>query len=182
MAVVSILVLSSSQAVRAQAIGYQPVIASFPDGVIMDTTPVVSADRRYVRIGVNAQFAALVGLTTYNQPLAAAAGGAGRGGLGGLGGGFGGLGGGGGGGGGAGGGGGRVAGLNGLNGPDRNSPMGHSGPLIAFHGMGSPEASAVLSGTANLASRPMLSAGMPGHERPKTTSPKKTRTITRKRR
>src|SRR5258708_7177247 len=97
---VSVLVLSAGQPARAQAVGFQPVIGSFPDGVVMGTTPVVSADRRFVRVGVDAQFTGLIGLTSVSFPAAAAAGGSGNGGFGGFGGGFGGgLGGGGGGGG-----------------------------------------------------------------------------------
>jgi len=80
---VSMLVLSTGQPVRAQAVGFIPVIGSFPDGVVMSTTPVVSADRRYVRVGVDAQFTGLIGLTSVNFPAAAAAGGSGNGGFGG---------------------------------------------------------------------------------------------------
>jgi hypothetical protein len=150
-------------------VGFIPVIGSFPDGVVMSTTPVVSADRRYVRVGVDAQFTGLVGLTSVNFPAAAAAGGPGNGNLGG------GFGGGLGGGGGAGGG--RFA-ANGMNGP---APQ-----LIAFQGMGSPEASAVLSGVADMRARPMLSASLPGsNERPKVVAKpvaKKARVATKKRR
>jgi hypothetical protein len=103
----SLLVLSQGQTARAQAIAFQPVISEFPNGVNLNTTPVVSADRRYVRIGVTAQFTNIEGFSNFSVPNAVSGGG-GRGfGGGGLGGG--------------GGGGGRVAaGMRGN--PDRLKP------------------------------------------------------------
>lgn len=70
------------------AIGFQPVLTPFADGVFLNATPVVSADRRYVRIGgINASFQALRGV----QPFTFTAGGVAGGGFGGIGG-FGGVG------------------------------------------------------------------------------------------
>ncbi len=41
---------------RGQAVGFQPVVGAVPDGVMMGVVPAVSADRRYVRLGVNPGF------------------------------------------------------------------------------------------------------------------------------
>ena len=65
----------------AQAVAFQPGVASFPNGVSMSVTPVVSADRRYVRLGVSPYFTGLQGFDTF--PVPAAVGGGGFGGLGG---------------------------------------------------------------------------------------------------
>jgi hypothetical protein len=110
-----------------QAAAFDPIIGSAPTGQTMTVTPVVSADRRYVRLSVNPFFNVINGFSSFNTPLAAVggAGGSGGGGLGGAGGlggglgGAGGLGGGGAGGvGGAGAGGGNFnAGMNGVIGP-----------------------------------------------------------------
>ncbi len=91
---------------EAQAIGFQPGVGTIPDGVSLNVTPVVTADRRYVRLSLNANFSTINGFS--NFPVAGAVGGGGvggglRGGGGGLGGAFGGAGGGAGGGGAAGG-------------------------------------------------------------------------------
>lgn len=60
--------------VRAQAVAFQPVVSAFPDGVMMSATPVVSADRRYVRLGVNPQFTALNGFENFAVPAAVSGG------------------------------------------------------------------------------------------------------------
>ena len=65
----------------AQAVAFRPGVASFPNGVSMSVTPVVSADRRYVRLGVSPYFTGLQGFDTFSVP--AAVGGGGFGGLGG---------------------------------------------------------------------------------------------------
>ena len=65
----------------AQAVAFQPGVASFPNGVSMSVAPVVSADRRYVRLGVTPYFTGLQGFDTF--PVPAAVGGGGFGGLGG---------------------------------------------------------------------------------------------------
>ena len=93
---------------KAQAVAFMPGIGSFPNGAMMSATPVVSADRRYVRLTVNPQFTVLQGFDSYSVPGAVTGGGqTGIGGLGGIGGA------GGGGGGGIGGG----VGFAGMNGP-----------------------------------------------------------------
>ena len=73
------LTASSTQQVQAQAVAFSPVSASFPNGVQLNATPVVSADRRYVRMSLNPQFTALEGFNTYTIPIAAVAGGGGGG-------------------------------------------------------------------------------------------------------
>src|SRR4051812_47670431 len=65
----------------AQAVAFQPGVASFPNGVSMSVAPVVSADRRYVRLGVTPYFTGLQGFDTF--PVPAAVGGGGFGGFGG---------------------------------------------------------------------------------------------------
>src|SRR5947209_3852868 len=98
----------SGTTVRAQAVAFQPVVTPFPSGVTLNVTPTVSADRRYVRMGIGVSFTSLLGFDTYSVPAAVS----GSGGMNGVLGGFGGMGMGGGAGLGAGGGGGfRAAGL-----------------------------------------------------------------------
>jgi hypothetical protein len=77
---------------RGQAIGFQPIPAPFPSGSILDVTPAVSADRRYVRMSLGVSFSTLNGFTNYSVPAAVSGGGAnmngpigGLGGAGGLG-------------------------------------------------------------------------------------------------
>jgi hypothetical protein len=80
---------------RGQAIGFQPNVQPFGDGVFLNATPVVTGDRRYVRFGgINANFTALQGVQPFTFNAGAVSGG-GVGGIGGLGGagGFGGVGG-----------------------------------------------------------------------------------------
>ncbi|WP_422928679.1 hypothetical protein [Singulisphaera sp. PoT] len=80
---------------KAQAVAFMPGIGSFPNGAMMSATPVVSADRRYVRLTVNPQFTVLQGFDSYSVPGAVTGGGqTGIGGIGGLGGAGGGIGGG----------------------------------------------------------------------------------------
>ena len=124
---VSVWVECLGTAAFGQAAAFDPIIGSAPTGQTMTVTPVVSADRRYVRLSVNPFFNVINGFSSFTTPLGAVsgAGGAGGGGLGGAGGlggglgGAGGLGGGGAGGvGGAGAGGGNFnAGMNGVIGP-----------------------------------------------------------------
>jgi hypothetical protein len=77
--------------VRAQgAVGFSPTVGQLPDGVYLNATPAVSADRRYVRLSIDAQFQAVNGLSNFPIPAAvggSGGGGGGGGGLGGLGGG-----------------------------------------------------------------------------------------------
>jgi hypothetical protein len=73
--------------VRGQAIGFQPVPAPLPNGTILDVTPAVSADRRYVRLTLNPTFSVINGFTNYSVPAAVSGGGVGMNGpIGGLGG------------------------------------------------------------------------------------------------
>jgi hypothetical protein len=110
---------------RGQAIGFEPQVSPFFSGPFIGVTPVVSADRRYVRLGIDASFNTLNGFTTYSVPAAVSGGPGGPGALAGLGG-LGGLTGGGGGGGGSG----RVGSLIQNEGP--------VGGAFAFGGDGGP--------------------------------------------
>ena len=161
-ALTSLLALGSQRPAHAQgAAAFVPVIGSFPDGVQMNAVPVVSADRRYVRLTMNTQFTSLQSFTTVEIPLAV--GGGGIGGFGGFGGGGGGGGGAGGGAGGGGGvGGGRIAaGMDGIIGP-AGGPMIAQGPMVAFQGpFGGQNAAAAVAGINGRAPAPMLSEGMP---------------------
>ncbi len=88
--------LGGGRKVHAQgAVAFQPVISTFPDGVMLNATPVVSADRRYVRFAnLQPQVTALQEFNLFVIPGAVGGGGIG-GGFGGIGGGgFGGAGGG----------------------------------------------------------------------------------------
>lgn len=74
---------------KAQAVAFLPGISSIPDGVSLNATPVVSADRRYVRLSLDPQFQTVNGFSNFPIPGAIAGGGnggnGGGGGLGGLG-------------------------------------------------------------------------------------------------
>jgi hypothetical protein len=73
---------------KAQAVGFIPGVGQVSDGVYLNVTPVVSADRRYVRLSLAPQFQSVEGFSTFPVPAAIAGGGngGGGGGLGGLGG------------------------------------------------------------------------------------------------
>lgn len=48
-------------------VGYMPVIAWFPNGTMFNVGPVaVSADRRYVRIGISMGFSQVTEVNTFN--------------------------------------------------------------------------------------------------------------------
>jgi hypothetical protein len=64
----------SETPVRAQAVAFQPVVTPFPSGVGLDVTPSVSADRRYVRMGIGVSFTSLLGFDTYSVPAAVSGG------------------------------------------------------------------------------------------------------------
>lgn len=119
---------------RGQVVAYQPQVAAILNGAAMQVTPVVSADRRYVRVSVNAYFNSVNGFTTYTAPLAAVSGGGiGSIGGGGGGGGIGGVGIGGGGGAVGGGGVGAGGGFAGMNGPIAGVGMtGPRGPMTGY--------------------------------------------------
>jgi hypothetical protein len=91
---------ASPRDVHAQgAVAFQPIIGTFPDGVMLNVTPVVTADRRYVKFpNMNPVFTTLEGFDNFVVPGAVSGGfgggfgggGFGGGGFGGGGGGFGG--------------------------------------------------------------------------------------------
>ena len=60
---------SSFRPAKAQ-VGFAPVVGSFPNGVNLDVTPVVSHDRRYVRMSVNFQSTAIEGFDSALIPAA----------------------------------------------------------------------------------------------------------------
>ena len=143
---------------RAQ-VAFQPVVGAFPNGATLPVTPVVSHDRRYVRMTLAPTFNGLEGFDVF--PVPGAVGGVNGGGGGGRG--LGGIGG----GGGAGGrgGGGLAAGMDGVY-PAGSSPMLASG-VSANPGFASPDATAVLAGASFPDGPPRLSAGMPESPRPR---------------
>jgi hypothetical protein len=51
---------------RRGAVGYAPVIQVIPDGSMMQARPVISADRRYVRIGIQPAFSDIVDVFTFS--------------------------------------------------------------------------------------------------------------------
>jgi hypothetical protein len=56
--------------VPAQAVAFQPIPGALSVGPSLGVTPVVSADRRYVRLSLNAQFIDNASFTTLNVPAA----------------------------------------------------------------------------------------------------------------
>ncbi len=52
-----------------QAVGYMPVIQSFPSGAFLTTSGVISADRRYVRVSPSPMFMQIGQVTTYNLQM-----------------------------------------------------------------------------------------------------------------
>jgi len=61
--------------VGAGAVAFQPQVGTLPDGVQLSVTPVVSSDRRYVRLSLAPQFITVDALTTLTFPAAAVGGG-----------------------------------------------------------------------------------------------------------
>jgi hypothetical protein len=153
-------------AARGQgAVAFTPQVASILNGAALQTTPVVSADRRYVRLTLTPYFNTVNGFTTYTAPLGAVSGGGGLGaggglgGLGGLGGGLGGLGGGA--GGGAVGGGGVVnggfAGMSGVMMPN----YGYTGIGMGMPGVAYPGTALVMPGAGYAAAGNYLAGSYP---------------------
>jgi len=143
-------------AAPAQAVGFAPVVGSFPNGVGVGTTPVVSADRRYVRLGVDAGFSALEGFDTASIPAAVSGGPGGNGG--GIPGGF------------------RSAGVGDLYSAGMDGVVGPARPYGGVAGMGlpggsyaAPEAAFVLNGGLGVA-RPSHSLPVP-HFNDETSPP-----------
>ena len=60
-------------------VAYAPGVGTIPDGVSLSATPVVSADRRYVRLSVNASFTTVDGFQTVGIPFAVSGMGSGSG-------------------------------------------------------------------------------------------------------
>ncbi|WP_435007840.1 hypothetical protein P12x_005105 [Tundrisphaera lichenicola] len=109
-AVVWLEMLGSSGEAEAQVVGFSPTIGNLPDGVGLGVTPVVSADRRYVRLSVGAGFQTVDGFQTLGVP--GAVGGGNGGGLNSIG---------------------VVSGMNGPIGPNMpGGPMGYPGPSGSF--------------------------------------------------
>ncbi|MFN5534214.1 MAG: hypothetical protein ACK5EN_01970 [Planctomyces sp.] len=69
------------------AVGFQPIVAPFPDGISLTVSGVVSADRRYVRLSMSPFFSQIIDVQTFTNVNAGGAGGLGGGGGGGFGGG-----------------------------------------------------------------------------------------------
>jgi hypothetical protein len=138
------LLTCATPRVRAQGVGFVPVVAPFPSGVTFPGTPVVSDDRRYVRLTVAPQFNTLEGFNTISVPAAVSGGGGnGLGGLSGLGLGL--------------GGGNRVAaGMNGIIEPGMGAGPDMNGP-----GFATPGAGAILAGLGGPVAPPRLSDGLP---------------------
>ena len=59
---------------RGQAVAFEPVPGQALTGSTLGVTPVVSADRRYVRLSVNPSFNVLNGFTTFAIPAAVSGG------------------------------------------------------------------------------------------------------------
>jgi hypothetical protein len=71
------------ESVARGQVAYTPVVSPLLNGVALSAAPVVSPDRRYVRMTLNPYFNAFNGFTTYSAPIAAVGGG-GFGGVGGV--------------------------------------------------------------------------------------------------
>ena len=69
------------------AVGFQPIVAPFPDGISLTVSGVVSADRRYVRLSMSPFFSQIIDIQTFTNVNAGGAGVGGGGGFGGGGGG-----------------------------------------------------------------------------------------------
>jgi type II secretory pathway component GspD/PulD (secretin) len=63
--------------VGAGSVAFQPGIGAIPDGVILNVTPVVSADRRYVRMTLSPFFQTFIEFQTFTIPAAVGGGGLG---------------------------------------------------------------------------------------------------------
>jgi hypothetical protein len=79
----ALLTLPASPARGQGAVAFAPVIGTIPDGATLTVTPVVTADRRYVRMSLVPQFIAFIQFDTISVPAAVAGFGNGLGGLGG---------------------------------------------------------------------------------------------------
>ncbi len=122
--------------VASAQVAFQPNVSAFPNGVGLSATPVVSADRRYVRLGMNPQFTGLEGFDTYSVPAAVGGGGLGLGG--------------------------GIPNLNGGNlGLNGQAAQGRGfGNAGGYGYQVDPDSSAFLAGGANYPQQPRLSAGL----------------------
>ena len=66
---------SATPAFGQGSVAFQPTISTFPDGATLNATAVVSADRRYVRLGVQPTFTGLLGFDSFSIPAAVTGGG-----------------------------------------------------------------------------------------------------------
>jgi hypothetical protein len=69
---------------RGQAVAYEPIVSPLLNGTALTATPVVSADRLYVRMTLNPYFNTVNGFSTYSAPVAAVSGGGNLAGMGGV--------------------------------------------------------------------------------------------------
>lgn len=74
--------VAGSGRAEAQAIAFQPGVATIPDGVSLDAIPAVSADRRYVRLSLNVNFQTVNSIQNFSVPFAVSGLGSGQGGAG----------------------------------------------------------------------------------------------------
>lgn len=73
---VTLIALYPGASPRANAqVAFAPGVSAFQNGVMLNATPVVSYDRRYVRLGMNPVFTGLEGFTTVAVPGAVGGGG-----------------------------------------------------------------------------------------------------------
>ena len=70
--------VAPGRAMGQGAIGVSPTVGTIPDGVSMGVTPVVSADRRYVRLSLGVGFSTVQGFQNINFPVGAVGMGGGR--------------------------------------------------------------------------------------------------------
>jgi hypothetical protein len=69
---------------RGQGVAFQPEVSPLFSGAMLGVTPVVSADRRYVRLSLTPSFNQVNGFTPYSVPAAVSGGGGGLTGMNGL--------------------------------------------------------------------------------------------------
>lgn len=64
------VLVGTSKEARAQAVAFAPTVGTIPDGVSLNAVPAVSADRRYVRLSVNANFTTVNSIQNFPIPFA----------------------------------------------------------------------------------------------------------------
>jgi hypothetical protein len=70
LALLALLSIPATVRGQAAAAAFQPVVGQIPDGAMLSVTPVVSADRRYVRMTLAPIFNTFSGFDTIGVPLA----------------------------------------------------------------------------------------------------------------